>query len=493
LKRVPIGRAAAAALFTVTILFSHPIPAATPPGEQPFVLETRNKPSVDAFRGAFSVPENRENRKSRSLTLRYVRLPATGDGSAPPIVYLAGGPGGSGIDAIGYRYDIFMAMRKYGDVIALDQRGTGASNDVPSCRSSQTIPTARAMSDREFRQVRRAALEECLSFWKQQKVDLAGYNTVQNALDLEALRRHLSADKIVLWGTSYGAHLALAALKEMEPRIAKVVISSVRGLDQSVKLPDNIEPYLNRLQRAVDSQPESRAAYGDIRTLMRRVHEKLEREPVPVKLKTGSGASVEYLLQRKDMQVLAVSLLPDPTSVARALSVYRALDEGRDPGIDRIPARLLPDHFVAAGEPVSLECMPMLTNITSGMSESRRSLVYAQARSALFGAYLDQILPYDGMARRLVLREGFRTPPSTNVPVLVFSGTLDGRTVLEDQLKAMSGLHNAVVSQIENAGHNLLDAPSSEMLALLDKFMTGGKVDERTISVGLPPLVPRAQ
>ncbi|MBB3061525.1 pimeloyl-ACP methyl ester carboxylesterase [Microbulbifer rhizosphaerae] len=93
------------------------------------------------------------------------------------------------------------------------------------------------MSDRRYIEYHRDALRECLAFWRESGVDLAGYNTVENTRDLDALRRHLGAKKIVLWGTSYGSHLALAALKEMEDRVERVVISSAEGLDQTVKLP----------------------------------------------------------------------------------------------------------------------------------------------------------------------------------------------------------------------------------------------------------------
>ena len=98
---------------------------------------------------------------------------------------------------------------------------------------------------------------------------------MQNAHDLDALRRHLGADRIVLWGTSYGSTLALAALKEIEDSIAKVVLSSVEGLNQAIKLPARTDECFDRLQDAINSQPEAKAVYPDIKGLMRRVHAKL--------------------------------------------------------------------------------------------------------------------------------------------------------------------------------------------------------------------------
>jgi pimeloyl-ACP methyl ester carboxylesterase len=486
-KRGCIG----ALLFTVLLSFGLR-QAAFGANEERFTFETPSGERVEAFRGSFAVPENRAVATSRELTIRYVRLPALGTKTGPPIFYLAGGPGGSGIEAINYRYPIFAAMRAYGDVIALDQRGTGASNVVPSCRSSQTVPLRTVTSDLQFLGMFRSALKECLVFWKRGAADLAGYNTVENAKDLDALRQHLGVDKVVLWGTSYGAHLALAALREMPSGIDRVVLSSVRGLDQTIKLPVRADEYIRRLQEAVDTQPQAKAAYPDIAALMGRVHRKLERTPVLVKLNSGGVTKVDYLLQRKDMQLITASLMSDPAGAARFLQVYLALDRGIDPRIDQIPARLLPDYLADPTRPIQFEAMPIATNLASGVTKQRRLTVHEQIKSSLLGRYLDQSLAYDGIAPSLDLGDGFRSKPVSNIPVLVFAGTLDGRTDIEDQRLSVSGLTNATIVTVRNAGHNLFDQPV-ELLAAIHAFMAGQHLQSTTITVGLPNLASRFQ
>lgn len=460
--------------------------------EERFIFETWSRHKLEAFRGSLAVPENRTAEQSRTIPLRYVRLPATGPHPGPPIVYLAGGPGGSGIAAINYRYEMFMAMRQYGDVIALDQRGTGASNIIPRCESTRVIPVSRPTGDDEFVSYQRDAFKECLLFWKQEGVDLAGYNTVESARDLDALRRHLGAAKIVLWGTSYGSHLALAALREMPDGIARVVLSSVEGLDQTIKLPAQTDAYLARLQQAIDTQPAARAAYPDVVAMMRRVHAKLERQPVLVKMKSATGPPVDYLLQRRDLQIVAASLIADPRSAAQLLNVYLLLDRGEIPSFDGIHGRLLPDAFTAAGQPISLEGMPVAMDLASGMSAARRSLVQEQAKSAMFGLHLDDVLSFDGMATELDLGDAFRAAPTSSVPVLVLSGTLDGRTTLESQRTAVAALKNVTVVPVINAGHNLFDIPSAELHQPIDAFMRGKPVSSTAITVALPDLAPPA-
>lgn len=460
-------------------------------GEEQFVFETWGKQKIEAFKGSFAVPENRRIEDGRSIKIGYVRLPATGAVATPPIVYLAGGPGGSGIAAINYRTRMFMEMRKHGDVIALDQRGTGVSNVLPTCTSNQQAPTVERVSDRAYAAAQRAALKDCLSFWREKSVDLSAYNTLENARDLDALRVHLGAENIVLWGVSYGSHLALAALKEPDVRIAKVLISSVEGLDQTIKLPSGADRYFDRLQRAIDGQPTAKAAFPDIKALMRRVHARLERKPLLIRLKSRTDAPRDFLLHRRDMQLLSATLIADPESVVHLLSIYRALDLGETPSFDSIPRRLLPDNLSAAGEPISFDAMPVAMDIASGMTGQHRARVIREAKKALLGEYLDYTFLFDGMVPELDLGDSFRINPRSAVPVLVLSGTLDGRTVFESQREAVRGLEKATMITVANAGHNLFDRPSPEMLEIMHAFMDGDAVADSTIAVELPDFAPR--
>ena len=58
--------------------------------------------------------------------------------------------------------------------------------------------------------------------------------------------------------------------------------------------------------------------------------------------------------------------------------------------------------------------------------------------------YLSEVVPeYD-------LGDKFREKPISEVPVLLLSGTLDGRTYIESQRTAISGLKNAEMVTVKN-------------------------------------------
>ena len=180
--------------------------------EEPITFEAASGETAEAFQGAFEVPENRADPDSRMIKIGYVRFPATTDNPGPPIVYLAGGPGGSGTGtAERQRFPLFMEMRRHADVIAFDQRGTGLSDDAPRCHSSIGGDDSQRVSDAEMAAAYRGAVAECREFWDGAGLDIRGYTTAESVQDISALRRHLGAETVTLWGISYGSHLAFAA------------------------------------------------------------------------------------------------------------------------------------------------------------------------------------------------------------------------------------------------------------------------------------------
>lgn len=449
-------------------------------GQEEIEFTAQSGDSVTAWRGVFEVPENRADPDSRQIEIGYVCFRATTDTPGAPVVYLAGGPGGSGTGtAQGPRFPLFMAMREHGDVIAYDQRGTGlSSNDLPRCRSSVHIPETEPVSDAALAVHYREAVAECAAFWHEQGVDIHGYTTLESVADLDDLRRHLGAERISLWGISYGSHLALAAIEEMADRIDRVVIASAEGLDQTVKRPGRTMNYFERLQAAVDAQPEARAAYPDIAAMIGRVQARIEAEPVMLELPMEDGSSAPFLLQRHILQQIVSAMINDPASARHLLGLYAMLDAGQTAPVAGLLAR-----FVEPGEPIGLSAMPTAMDLASGISPARLARFHEEAPASLAGAYLNFPMPQiGGTIPGLDLGAEFREGPTGDVPVLLLSGTLDGRTYLEGQAEAVAGLTNVTQVLVVNAGHNLFMS-SPEVGAVMGRFMRGEPVLTREIIV----------
>ncbi len=383
--------------------------------------------TVQAERGEILVPENRADPDSRSISLAYVRFPSTNPNPGSPIVYLAGGPGGSGIGtARGRRFPLFMALREIGDVIAFDQRGTGDSNHIPGCDTAETLALDRAPTIDAVVEMYRTAAAHCVEFWTGEGVDLAGYTTRASVRDLDALRRALEADQLSLWGISYGTHLAMAAVKDMGSRIDRVILASAEGLDQTVKQPARTDEYFDRLQVAINTDPILSAALPDARGMVRRLVTRLNENPVTITVPGEEGGeSVEFVMGGLEVQLLLGFSIADPFGAVRTLMLLAAADE--DEGSLDALGQLVYDNF--RSESVSMNGMSEAMDVASGISDGALARFEEQTPTSLLGGVLNFPMPYlkDAFGDRDLGPE-FREDPRSDVPTLLLTGTLDGRT-----------------------------------------------------------------
>lgn len=452
----------------------------TASAEEAIIFETPTGEQTDAFEGVLFVPENRSAKNSRKIPIRYIRFPSTSDQPGSPIIYLSGGPGGSGIRTAKHRrYSLFMEMRKHADVIALDQRGTGKSNDTPHCESSIRVPLDRVLENSEFFDFKKRALLECLLFWEQKGIDIYGYTTPESAHDLDDLRKHLGAEKVSLWGISYGSHLALAALKSMSSRLDKVIIASVEGLDQTVKMPVRTDAYFDRLQRAIDRDVDLKKQLPDVKALIRRVLTKLDAQPMILEVPSGEN-SIKVLLAKRDVQHMLAATISDPAGALRMLQLCIAIEQGiTEPVVEVLKM------FGEINAPIGYRAMPVAMDLASGQSKQRYAEIMDQAKTSLLGSFLNSSIHLTGVIPGIDLGDDFRTPPNSDVPTLVLRGNLDGRIYPQSQLEATSGLKNRKVIDVINAGHNLF-MTSPKVAEVMHQFMQGVDLDKDSIVVDLP-------
>ena len=422
----------------------------------PYELVTRDGVKAQIERGEISVPENRARPHGKQIKLGFVRFPALRPTALPPIIYLAGGPGGSGVDAARQpaRFAIFQALREVTDVIALDQRGTGWSNSIVPCPTTMNLPLDQPTTRESLTIAVRATASACAQFWKQAGVDLGAYNTWESAADIDAVRIALGAHKVSLWGISYGSHLALAALKRYPHNIERVALASIAGLAETVKLPALTDAFYGRLQTAITSDPEAAKAYPDFIATMRRVHARVEREPVRVTFKDTAGKDVTIVLGLADVRVAAAGLSTDPSRSRMLPGLYAMMDAGDF-------SRAAPIAWEALRKPDAWRFTGMADamDVASGISRKRLALFERQVRSSLLGDITNFPMPHIANALGVPDLGGrFRAPFKSDVPVLFMSGTLDGRTYPESARELIKQFSNGSHLIVENGGHNLFEA-----------------------------------
>ncbi|MEW6733867.1 MAG: alpha/beta hydrolase [Acidobacteriota bacterium] len=416
---------------------------------EPYTFETADGQKVEAELGRLFVPENRGKPQSKLIELAFVRFKSTAKNPGAPIVYLAGGPGGSGINtARGSRFALFMAMRQFSDVIALDQRGTGMSKPSLGCRETLDLPTDKSPTRDELLRFIRDRSRNCAQYWQDQGVDLSGYNTNESADDLEDLRKALGVEKISLWSISYGTHLALTTIRRHQRSIHKAILAGIEGPDHTLKLPSNVQQYFVDLDRLVKSDPIIGKEIPDLLGLMKTVLERLEREPVAVELTDPkTKQKVKVIINKFVMQYFtATTIGTEATAIYPA--VYYAASKG--------DYSLVASYWLQRVAKSRIDsAMTYMMDCSSGASMERRQRIRREAKLTLMEDFANADIPdvCDAWGNPDLGAE-FRSPVEASVPVLFISGTLDARTPVSNAEEYRKGFRNSQHLIIEGAWHS---------------------------------------
>ncbi|MCP3137600.1 alpha/beta fold hydrolase [Pyxidicoccus xibeiensis] len=443
---------------------------------EPHTFHAKDGRTVETELGSLTVPVRHARPEGPSLTLRFVRFKSTNPTPGAPIVYLAGGPGGSGIDAAKYvRHDLFLALREVADVIALDQRGTGQSTFHAELSHAWSVPLDSPMDEAMLTAKVKASATEAAKAWTAAGVDLGAYTTVESAEDLESLREALGVPRLSLWGISYGTHLGLAYLRRHADRVDRVILAGVEGPDDTWKRPAHAEALLDRW----DAVLRAKDAKGPgLRARLRTLLDALGRRPRAVKFTDSkTGAERTWMATRFDVQRLVFESMRDPATFQRFLMLLPALEAG---------SYELVAPFAAGFRDGAWAPMSVAMDAASGISPARRARIAREARTALLGNAVNAGMVEAAWLPGVVdLGEGFRGPLKARTPVLMISGTLDGRTAPDNAEALRPGLSNAVHLVLEGAGHDGLFQSDPRILERMKSFLRGEKLaDER---LQLPP------
>jgi pimeloyl-ACP methyl ester carboxylesterase len=448
---------------------------------EPYIFEAANKEKVDAELGHLFVPENRRNPNSKLIELVFVRFKSTSPKPGPPIVYLAGGPGTSGIaSARGARFPVFQAMREIGDVIALDQRGVGLSKPNMNCRERVTLSPETAHQREVVLEAFRQQARVCAASFRAQGIDLAGYNTNENADDIEALRQALGAPKISLWAISYGTHLASAVIRRHEKKLHRVILAGVEGPAHTIKLPSNIQQHLAQISHMVKADASLGAAIPDLLALMKSVLERVEKEPVVVEINDPvTQQKVKVTLTKFALQFLTANLFGGQENLLPRN--YYILSKGDFSAVAQLWLRTL-----RAGSGAS--AMASMMDCYSGISPQRRRQIAREAKETLLGDIMDfPFLDVCDAWGNPDLGEGFRAPVKSSVPALFISGTFDVRTPVSNAEEVRRGFRTSSHLIIEGAVHSdPLFVSSPKIKDVMLEFMRGQPLS--TTRITLPPL-----
>ena len=439
--------------------------------------------TVEGELGRLVVKENRQKADSKLIELAFVRLKTTAEKPGYPVVYLDGGPGSSaiGLAQVPDYMRAFQRLREVGDVILLDQRGVGRSKPFLTRITPEPLPTDvfgdRVKGQQEFTK----RFKEAAEYFRSQGVDLSGYNTRESAHDVEELRKALGAEKINLVGFSYGTHLGLACIRYHGDKLNRVVLFGTEGPDHTEKLPSTSDNAVRRLAKIAAADPEIGAQVPDLYATLKRVLQKLEKEPAKVTVTDRrANKPVELTVNHDGLRFLIRMDLGDTND----LPIFPAWFVTMDRGDYSILARFAERRYnqFGGGAPI----MSVMVDGASGATSQRRKQIEREAKTSILSDMMNFPSFYlPGISEGTDLGDEFRSAIHTSVPTLFFSGELDNNTqpFQADEVRRTFKQSTHIV--IQNAGHESMLTDERCQKAMVD-FLNGKDVS--TVKIALPPL-----
>ncbi len=260
----------------------------------PFKGTIRYKPGEISC-GLLPVPENREKSRSRVIKLHFVKIAAKkpkdwntaekGEWSKreDPIIYLTGGPGAQVTGYVKRLKDHGVLAAR--DLYILEQRGIGFSNDF--CPKYGLFdPSAGNTSDWDaYGRAQIAQMEACFAAARAERIDLSGYNTIENARDVEALRRALGFETWNVWGISYGSILGQAYVNQDPAGIRAVVLDAIVPITPGAhfqRIGAHYQRDLDLLDAACAADTTCARAFPDLQKRFKAAINKVKSQPIEV-------------------------------------------------------------------------------------------------------------------------------------------------------------------------------------------------------------------
>lgn len=408
-----------------------------------------NTPPDIIIDGILEVPENRDDPDSRTLKLAYKVLKAKDTNSRKaPIVYLQGGPGGETLIMEEFWSD--HPLRNDRDIVLMDQRGTGESEANCTELGNSLFDVMRQdLSIEDDIIATNSLLTECKKTMKGDGVDLAGYNSRENAADFEDLRKALGYKKLNLFGASYGTRLGLTIMRDFPNSVRSSILAGVLAPESDL-FGHRIRSFENSffaVLRRCEENKDCNNRYPNLKERLLKTLKKLQFDPVRFEYKEKP-----YVLNIQDALSLFNFILYDSQTIANIPLFIEALENGE--------TEIIIDHLSAFESLYSFLNLPMLYSVTAyeefpfyNAQDTEKAILQSKIGCAHTAHNL--------LAKLLADWHPFRATDIENqavvsdIPTLMVSGSLDPATPASNAAGAVKNFINGYEVIFQDESHHL--------------------------------------
>lgn len=455
----------------------------------------------------YTMPLDRTGAVPGVTKVRAIRAPAAEGPRMGTLFVLAGGPGQSATVMISLIDDLFAGANRY-DIIALDQRGSGASEPLncPRLQSGNfNWDGADPKTDRPF--------TDCSISLGPAR---AAYNTAEAVDDLEAVRADLGVDNATFFGISYGTKVALAYAKAYPSHTKALLLDSVLPTDMPGSFDlDPIAALREALTRVCSAKRCSNVG-GDPVDGVFKLARRLAKRPLDTFIVTPEGfptlAKIDAValydtVFSADMDPFIYSQLPGAvssalagreTSLARlyAIATGAAGASTTRRGAEQLARRVRAQKPRASEDLASFSTTMFFATTCADYNPPWSRSDYLPGRQAAIDSAAAQIpsTAFYPFARATAAADstaaycrGWQQSPTLpainqgplpDIPTLALTGTLDLRTPSSWAQRATAGDPSAQVVPIPNVGHSAIGTDLSGCaLSLAKRFLVFGATD----------------
>lgn len=412
------------------------------------------------------------------------RTPTPG---AAPVLFLNGGPGLAGSQALAQGAMLFAGLNARHDVVFVDQRGTGHSTPSLAC---PFLPAADVLHGG----IRPEQVRACLQPLAQAGYRTAWFDTAQSAQDLVALRGALGIAKWNVLGSSYGTILAQELLRRDGAGVQALVLDSPSIAGASMADTANVVGVAAAWERIFldcAAAPACAAAAPAARDRFVSVAAGLRRQPLPAQWTDVTGKRHPGTLTPATLQTVMNQLAGSGRAAGIALAAYQYLyavqagaQQLNPAAIDALfmpPGTAQSTATTALGLNLSITCREVMPRLDlAALRQAARSFRPYVAADALMATYAAACPVWDAGRAEPSLYQ----PPATAVPTLLLTGSYDmpAPSYLAETVAAR--IPGARLLRFDGVGHGVFGTEACARQVVGD-FFAAGRTDIATPCVPL--------
>jgi pimeloyl-ACP methyl ester carboxylesterase len=412
--------------------------------------------------GYVIVPEQHAHPDGPTIRLPVAILPVIDPNLKPDPLFVAqGGPGGSAFEIFPYSLP-GTAIAAERDIVMFNQRGTQFANPELIC--TETLEGMAELVSLPYDEATAYSLElllDCHQRLESDGLNFSAYNSLENALDVEAIRQALDYEAYNFYGVSYGTLLGLHLMRAQPEGLRSVILDGVLPPDLNFILyvPQNENRIYDELFQYCSNDPVCRSNYPDLEERLFDLVEKLDENPDTLRLVDPETGEVAHgRLDGKGLMEIFFQFFYIEDSYALFPRLVSAVEKGDYLVVETLWSLIAYDRSFSEGMYYSVICAEDADfDPDEAPLDGVRPQIAASVKDDL-QAYLDAC----DFWRVNLLPPSIDNPVQSDIPTLLLSGQFDPITPPSFAATAAESLTTA---------YNIIDPVGSHGVAFSDACM----------------------